>query len=300
MANLVTRLVRLVYQGAVEPSIALAFRRRRLRAFGLAADEVLPELPIAWHRPDDCRSPCPLDPSFTPKLVRRYARQSATRTARERTIERARLTPMVIDLARFPDVAAFEAELKRRSNRTLPKIRAAQRKGYVAHPFRIEAHVHDIHAIKTSMPFRAAGPVFDRWFLKPHHIAHQSAEPLPWIPPCCPVHWTIRWGVFLPEPGHRQGEALVGERLVAFNELMRIGDIVHYTDIMGHRDRLADGVMMLLHHAIVRWLIEAQEPWTQSVRAVLYGAAEHGGQGLLTWKKRAGFRPMRLRLAELE
>jgi hypothetical protein len=79
---------------------------------------------------------------------------------------------------------------------------------------------------------------------------------------------------------------------------MRVGDVVHYTEIMGHRDRLADSVMLLLHHRIMRWLIAAEEPAARGAKVLLYGAAEHGGQGLLTWKKRAGFAPIWLRLAD--
>jgi hypothetical protein len=47
----------------------------------------------------------------------------------------------------------------------------------------------------------------------------------------------------------------------------------------------------------MRWLIESGDLLSSGVRIVLYGAAEHGGEGLLTWKKRAGFQPARLRLA---
>jgi hypothetical protein len=55
--------------------------------------------------------------------------------------------------------------------------------------------------------------------------------------------------------------------------------------------------MMLLHHRIVHWLIVQDEPAATGAKVLLYGAAEHGGAGLLTWKKRAGFVPGRLRLA---
>jgi len=58
-------------------------------------------------------------------------------------------------------------------------------------------------------------------------------------------------------------------------------------------------VMLLLHREIVRWLIEAREPAAKGASVLLYGAAEHGGAGLLTWKKRAGFVPGLLRLRDL-
>lgn len=295
MTNLINMLASRVHQAVVEPAIALALRGQRLRLFGLDGQDPA-ELPVAWHRPLDCRSPCPLHTDEVPRLLRRYARHKAGSAP---FAARIRLTPMLIELGSLPDVAAFDATLKARSSRTLSKIRRAGRLGYVAHPFMLASHVDDMHAIKTSMAFRAAGPVFDRWFLKPEHIGRAALERLAVIPPCCPVHWTMWWGVFAPEPGHVQGAVETGERLVAYVKVMRIGDIVHYTEIMGHRDRLADGVMLVLHHAIVRWLIGGDEPAARDAKILLYGAAEHGGEGLLTWKKRAGFRPGRLRLAEL-
>lgn len=283
ISNLAVRL----HQAVIEPALVLALRRKRLGMFGMAPAD-LAEQRVAWHRPQDCRAPCPLHPDKVPKLLRRYAR---TRAA---SAERTRLTPMLIRIPDFADIKAFDAVLKQRSSRTLSKIRSAERRGYRARQFMLASHVEDMHAIRTSMAFRAAGPVFDRWFLKPEHIARPAGELLHVASPCCPMHWTIWWGVFVPEPGHAQNGVEVGERLVAYVKVMRIGDVVHYTEIMGHRDRLADGVMMLLHHEIMRWLIEAPEPAAKDTRFLLYGAAEHGGEGLLTWKKRAGFVPGRL------
>ena len=287
ISNLAVRL----HQAVIEPALVFALRAKRLTMFGLTMADV-EELAVEWHRPDDCRAPCPLHTDKIPKLLRRYARVDARPAG-------LRLTPTMIRIPDFPDVAAFDAVLKQRSSRTLSKVRAAARKGYYARQFMLNSHVEDMHAIRTSMAFRAAGPVFDRWFLKPAHIGQPAIERQRVAAPCCPVHWTIWWGVFAPEPGHRQGDVEVGERLVAYVKVMRIGDVVHYTEIMGHRDRLADGVMLLLHHEIMRWLIEAPEPAAKGAKALLYGAAEHGGAGLLTWKKRAGFVPGRLLLAEL-
>ena len=287
ISNLAVRL----HQAVVEPILVRGLRAKRLAAFGIAAAD-LDELPVEWHRPGDCRAPCPLHTDKVPKLLRRYARVGAKPAG-------SQLTPMMVRPADFPDIAAFDALLKQRSSRTLSKIRATARKGYRARQFMLTSHVADMHAIRTSMAFRAAGPVFDRWFLKPEHIAAPATEKLHVASPCCPVHWTIWWGLFAPEEGHRQNGVDVGERLVAYVKVMRIGDVVHYTEIMGHRDRLNDGVMALLHHEIVRWLIDAPEPAARGTKVLLYGAAEHGGAGLLTWKKRAGFTPGRLRLAEL-
>ncbi|WP_420137576.1 hypothetical protein [Sphingomonas sp.] len=293
MSNPLSTLAMRLHQAVMEPALVMMRRASRLRAFGMNDDERAETL-VAWHRPRDCRAPCPLHPTKVPKLLRRYAAPSYPLGDRA---ARTRLTPMAIELDQLHDVVGFERMLKARSSRTLSKIRRAQRMGYSARQFMLAQHVHDLHAIKTSMAFRAAGPVIDRWLLKPHHICRPASVPLAVAAPCCPVHWTIWWGVFAPEPGHRQGGVETAERLVAYVKLMRVGDVIHYTEIMGHRERLADGVMLLLHHQIVRWLIDAPEPAAKGARILLYGAAEHGGAGLLTWKKRAGFRPVKLRLA---
>jgi hypothetical protein len=287
MTNLVSTLAVRLHQAVVEPALVFALRRGRLRRFDMTPSD-LEEMAVEWHRPQDCRAPCPLHPDKVPKLLRRYARRGRGG---------AGLTPMLIAMDRLGNAAAFDTLLKQRSSRTLSKIRKAERAGYGARQFMLSSHVEDMHAIRTSMAFRAAGPVFDRWFLKPEHIDTPATGRLTVAPPCCPVHWTIWWGVFAPEPGHRQNGVEVGERLVAYVKVMRVGDVVHYTEIMGHRDQLADSVMLLLHYRIVRWLIAGEEPAAKGAKVLLYGAAEHGGAGLLTWKKRAGFLPGRLRLA---
>jgi hypothetical protein len=274
-----------VHQRLVEPVIALALRRRRLRLLGIEA-AAIPERPVDWLQADACRAPCPLGKSAPPRLISRYVGRS-----------RWRPTPMVVDLAALPDPGAVEALIKAGSSRNAAKIRKAKRAGFTVHPFWLPNHVEDVHAIKTSAAFRAAGPVLDRWFLKPGDIAEAATERWPIAPPTCPVHWGIWWGVFLPDPGRRQNGVTVDERLVAFVKLMRVGDLLHYTEIMGHADFLKQDVMLLLHHEILRWLAARDEAHAQGARTLLYGAAEHGGAGLLTWKKRAGFGPAWLRLA---
>jgi hypothetical protein len=54
--------------------------------------------------------------------------------------------------------------------------------------------------------------------------------------------------------------------------------------------------MLLMHVHIARWLLGAETPPARGARAIWYGALEHGGEGLLTWKRRAGFAPVRVRL----
>ncbi|WP_459614122.1 hypothetical protein [Bordetella sp. 2513F-2] len=207
-----------------------------------------------------------------------------------------RATPMMLDLAACGDVAGFHARLRAQSSRTLSKIRRAERLGYRVQPFALANHVHDVHAVKTSMRVRSGGPVLAHWLLRPAHVGHQADTPQPVPTPGCPTHWTCWWGVFQPAPGHHNGTLRTDTRLVAYVKLTRCGDIVHYLDLMGHREHLGDAVMLLMHAHIVAWLLRGDSPQAHGVRAVWYGALEHGGHGLLTWKRRAGFAPVRVRL----
>ena len=97
-------------------------------------------------------------------------------------------------------------------------------------------------------------------------------------------------------PDHHNGSLATSERLVAYTKLARAGELTHYVDLMGHRDHLADGVMLLMHTHISQWLLNAQTPAAQGVGAVWYGALEHGVDGLVTWKRRAGFAPVQVHL----
>jgi GNAT superfamily N-acetyltransferase len=292
------RLVMAAYHGAAEPALALTRRKRRLAAFGVDPAEDLPVFDLDIFTGPTCTDECDFTPGTRWDVVDRYltpAGRAGGWAAAAR--DRLRLTPMVIDLARYETHAEFEADLRKRSSRTLPKARHALKAGYSVRCFPTRRHVYDIHAVKTSMRMRTAGPVLDYWLLRPEDIAPPATRPIEVRLPDCRQHWTLWWGVFQPARGHRQGTVAVDERLVAYVKLTRRGDLLHYVDIMGHRDHLGAGVMTLLHNEIMRWLIESGDLLSSGVRIVLYGAAEHGGEGLLTWKKRAGFQPARLRLA---
>lgn len=205
-------------------------------------------------------------------------------------------TPVMLDLQACGDAAGLDRLLRSLSSRNMSKIRRAERLGYRVRPFALANHVHDVHTIKTSMAVRSGGPVLARWLLRPEHIGKQAEHVQPWKSPGCDTHWTIWWGVFVDAPGHRNGSLETNERLVAYTKLARSGELVHYLDLMGHCDHLADGVMLLMHRQIAQWLLDAETPPASGARAIWYGALEHGGEGLLIWKRRAGFAPVRVRL----
>ncbi|HVI30404.1 hypothetical protein [Hansschlegelia sp.] len=289
MPRTVKQIVLAIYHAAVEPLAALARRRKRLAMFERRGEAWPPEIAVRALRARDCPPRCKADPHRIEGVVARYL------GVRRRP---SRLTPLIVDLDRYPTNAAFESYVRKRSSRTLPKVRRAQRLGYQAKRFPLARHVHDVHAVKTSMKRRAFGLVLDYWLLRLEDVGKPAVKPVAWRTPPCRRHWTMWWGVFVSEPGHAQGAVTVDERLVAYVKLVRRGDFIHYADLMGHGDHLNENVMALLHFEIMRWLLDREDPLVEGVRAVLYGAAEQGGDGLVTWKKRAGFEPARLTLIE--
>ncbi|MCB5363363.1 hypothetical protein H0484_06300 [Pusillimonas sp. CC-YST705] len=108
----------------------------------------------------------------------------------------------------------------------MSKIRRAERLGYRVHLFTLANHVHDVHAIKTSMAIRSGGPVLARWLLRPEYIGQQAEHMQPWKKPGCNTHWTLWWGVFIDAPGHHNGPIETKEKLVAYTKLARAGELL--------------------------------------------------------------------------
>jgi hypothetical protein len=83
----------------------------------------------------------------------------------------------------------------------------------------------------------------------------------------------------------------VNERLLAYISLRRCGDVILYSQIMGHGDYLSQGVLVLLHHEVIRWIGEHRDGLTRGLRFVMYGGVQNGGEGLLQFKRQSGFTP---------
>jgi hypothetical protein len=93
------------------------------------------------------------------------------------------------------------------------------------------------------------------------------------------------------EPGYKQGSIEVNERLLAYISLRRCGDVALYSQIMGHGDYLNQGVLVLLHHEVIRWISENTHGLASGLRYVMYGGQQNGGGSLLQFKRQAGFTP---------
>ncbi len=108
--------------------------------------------------------------------------------------------------------------------------------------------------------------------------------------PVCPLHWRIAWGAFRTIDG--------AEKLVCYAKLVRAGDAVFVQSLIGHGDALRDGITKMLMFDIMAWLLDRRDPCVIGLRALIHGSMEEGAEGLFLWKRRLGFRPVLLHLAD--
>jgi hypothetical protein len=309
--------VRRLHLATVEPLLIAAKKRRRLELFGAGP---LGDLPCAGLdlQPDPaaCVPACGAfvqheRPQLSPFLfLGENAGLPLSRLGRG--------VPCVIDLDRFADFDAYLAQLKRHSKGGIAQqIRKARKEGFYSKTMLRDLYHRQCWEIQTSKRFRS-GPVLAA-FVKPppssdfaggitlEHIAFYLGKPLaevaqgvafpePPLPPC-PCHWSLDWGAFIAEPVPGAGGTILGERLVAYVFLKRIGNIVRTRGVMGHGAYLSRNVVKLLLHDVVRWLLLRQDPRVRGVRYLHYGAMEHGSDGLAAWKRSFGFTPMPFRWA---
>ncbi len=109
--------------------------------------------------------------------------------------------------------------------------------------------------------------------------------------PTCSEHYGIMWGIFVPELGYMQGSVVTNERLLAYIRLRRIGNFATYSMIIGHGDYLEHGIMYRLHFAIMEWLCQKDNKYTQGLEVLMYAGFYDGNEGLTLWKKKTCFEP---------
>lgn len=199
-------------------------------------------------------------------------------------------TPAVIAIDDLRDFDAWESHIKTfSSGNRLREKKKALRLGYSTKRFAPQLWIPDMYAVDTSKDVRSGG-VMRGGYIK--SIEERGGYPArAWEPktPPCPLHWSLQFGVFVAEQGHRQGEIETHERLVAYLSLRRTGDLITYAQIIGHGSHLNDGVMILLHHDVVEWIGTAGKVLTDGATHLMYGAMESGKEGLKNWKRRGGF-----------
>lgn len=204
-----------------------------------------------------------------------------------------RWTPAVIDLRAIDDYAQWEHAVKKAYDRVRMK-RKSIKAGYVFKQFHPKLFSVDIHQINQSTTVRSGGEIRGSLVKTIEELGGYPVKYINPVVPTCSRHWQMSFGVFQEEPGYRQGEVTVDQRLLGYISVNRNGDICNYSQIIGHQDFLNEGVMYHCHFNIVEWLAGADNRFTAGAKFLMYGGIGNGGAGLWQWKRTSGFTPMHL------
>lgn len=145
------------------------------------------------------------------------------------------------------------------------KVRRAVKLGYAFAPFEYNDHLDDIYEINTSMDSRQGRQMTESY--------RQRPEPRePWGEQPCPRHHFGYFGIF------KDG------RLVAYTLVAQSGEMMQFSQILGHGAHMEDGVMNLLIFEAVKWHQErARTPYA------VYYLHDSGTSGLQFFKRKMGF-----------
>jgi hypothetical protein len=181
-----------------------------------------------------------------------------------------------------------------KSNGLNPKRVVKKCKHFIVRPFDPQLYEHDFMDIVESR-----SPVK---FYSDINACIQSDYP------CmdCRCHWRMWWGIFEPDRisiDKKAYPAQVGVntgKLVAFASLHRLGDFVRYKNVNGHRDYLQGGILNKLHFGIMKNLLNKEEDFYKGLQFLIYDAFFDSKKGVLRWKKKMLFRPMKIKLHKKE
>ncbi|MDD5177486.1 MAG: hypothetical protein PHQ05_13800 [Sterolibacterium sp.] len=204
--------------------------------------------------------------------------------------KRRRYECALISLDRYPTYGDYESVVKKSGKgnriRLLKKAIAA---GYYCEQFAWKNHIPDIHEINTSKPIRSGGEMKSSYMRTVDELGGAPNKITKIIDPKCKKHWSIPFGVFKNVSGYRQGEIEVNKKLYGYILLHRRGELAIYSLIIGHGDYLSDGIVNLLHHHVMQWILHPDNKLTAGIKAVMYGGIDQGNDGLRDWKRREGF-----------
>lgn len=130
-------------------------------------------------------------------------------------------------------------------------------------------HLKDVFEINTSAPIRQGREMSEGYLTFPTRKNIDNP---------CPNHTYHCLAVF-----HK-------ETVYAYAIVHRMGDIMNISTIIGHKDVLNYGIMLLLADRI------QQLAALLGVKAVIYGTWDSGTDGLRHWKHSTGFKPQTLSL----
>lgn len=250
----------------------------------------LPVIPISYgeHR-KLCLTSCYKSCDTAENSFAQYFIQPASGDTLE---QHKRFTPMVIPVNDDFDFNDWELSIKKfGKGARIRKKRKATSKGMYCKPFAWRLHIPDVHEINHSKIERSGGVMRGGYLRSIEELGGAPTQNYQVTMSKCQNHWNLTFGAFIPIKGYKQGDIVTNEKLVAYISLRRIGDIVLYSQIMGHGDHLNDGALILLHHSVVSWLTQKRHGPAQDLRFIMYGGGQNGGQSLYKWKRQSGFKP---------
>jgi hypothetical protein len=203
-------------------------------------------------------------------------------------IEPPRFTPMMIDLETVGD---FTEWIYARPATYRHQFQKSERAGYVFDRVNLKNHTADVYDINTSKDVRSGGAIRSNLTKSIEELGGLPTRMLEPATPKCERHWRQVFGVFATDEHHRQGDLVVGRRLLGYLSVVRFGEFATFAQIMGHADHLAEGVVNFVAQKFVE--LATQEPWGRAsgLRYVMYGGAQNGGEGLYNFKRRSGMTP---------
>ncbi len=193
----------------------------------------------------------------------------------------------------------YIAQVKKRyKGNVVRDARRSDKAGFTCRPFVRANHLPDLVEINHSKDERCGKPMRGEYLKTLESMGGPPKKLEPLTDPACPLHYDRWWGVFKPEPGHRQGELVTNERLIAYIDFRRIGELAIYSLILGHGDYLREGIMYRLHFAIMEWVLKRDSDLTRGIQQLMYAGFYQGGEGLQLWKKKTCFEPCHLVVKE--
>ncbi len=161
-----------------------------------------------------------------------------------------------------------------------------ERLGFKVKQFHRQSYITDVVDINFSKEKRSGGLMKTDYRKSVEEWGGQPNERKEPVEQKCKVHGGYLFGCFANEPGYWQDE-----KLVAYLGINVLGNFVNYSTILGHANYFRFGIMAYLHLKVLEFISTLEYP--QYVVYYLWNSKE---QGLMDWKRRAGFVPAKLRL----
>ena len=178
----------------------------------------------------------------------------------------------------------------------LREVKKADKKEYKCGLFQLQNHIVDFVEINQSKEIRQGRKMTKSYHKNINDYGGLPDKILQIKHSECPLHFSQWMGIFKPIEGYKQGTLLVGKKLVGYINLIRHGEIILYSSILGHGDYLNDGIMYLLNHKTVEWVIKLETLEEKRLKHIMYAGYFDGTDGLQKWKKRTLFEPFYLRM----